>query len=346
MAMQGAKRAAALTSRLLAFSRQQSLAPQALDANELVAGLSELLRRTLGEAIVLETRARRRSLADLRRPQPARERAAQSRAQRPRRHAGRRQADDRDRQRALDNAYVASLNEPVEPGQYVMIAVTDTGAGMDRPTRERAFDPFFTTKEVGKGTGSASARSTASPGNRPATSRSTARSARARRSRSICRAAAWRRKSRRAAARRRRARAGRRRSCWSRTTRRCGVTPRRSCEELGYRVLKADNGAAALRVLDGDPAHRSAADRRRHAGRRQRPAARRRGGGRAPAGPEGAVHDRLRAATRSSGTGGFDASAPLIGKPFSFDELAAKVRETFAARSSERPLSRARSART
>jgi CheY-like chemotaxis protein len=53
----------------------------------------------------------------------------------------------------LDQSYIDGLMEPVEAGQYVMIAVADTGEGMDRTTRERAFDPFFTTKEVGKGTG-------------------------------------------------------------------------------------------------------------------------------------------------------------------------------------------------
>ena len=153
MAMQGVKRATALTSRLLAFSRQQALSPQAFDANKLVAGVCELLRRTLGETIALETVLAGglwRSFADPNQLENALlNLALNARDAMP--NGGRLTIETANS--SLDEAYVASLSEPVEPGQYVMIAVTDTGAGMDRATRERAFDPFFTTKEVGKGTG-------------------------------------------------------------------------------------------------------------------------------------------------------------------------------------------------
>ena len=98
MVQQGANRAAVLTQRLLAFARRQALDPRPIDANRLVAGMSELLRRTLGEAVQIETVPGRRAVADDGRSQSARERAAQSRGERARRDARRRHADDRDRQ--------------------------------------------------------------------------------------------------------------------------------------------------------------------------------------------------------------------------------------------------------
>ena len=79
--------AATLTQRLLAFARRQPLAPTPIDANQLVAGMSDLLRRTLGEAVELETVLRRRTVADPCRRQPARERAAQPCGQCARCHA-------------------------------------------------------------------------------------------------------------------------------------------------------------------------------------------------------------------------------------------------------------------
>ena len=89
-ALQGANRAAALTYRLLAFSRQHPLAPQPVNANKLVAGMSDILRHTLGEHIAIETVLAGGLVAQPRRPPPARERHPEPSRQRPRRHAGRR----------------------------------------------------------------------------------------------------------------------------------------------------------------------------------------------------------------------------------------------------------------
>jgi len=153
MALQGAQRAATLTSRLLAFSRQQALAPQSVDANKLVAGMSDFLHRTLGESVSLETVLAGglwRTYADANQLENAiLNLALNARDAMP--DGGKLTIETANAY--LDNAYVTDLSEPVEQGQYVMIAVADTGSGMSRETLERAFDPFFTTKDVGKGTG-------------------------------------------------------------------------------------------------------------------------------------------------------------------------------------------------
>lgn len=153
MAMNGLQRAIVLTSRLLAFSRQQALAPQVIDANKLVAGVCDLLQRTLGEGIYVETVLAGglwRSFADPNQLENSVVNLAlNARDAMP--NGGKLTIETANCY--LDAAYIASLPEPVEAGHYIMIAVSDTGKGMDEPTRERAFDPFFTTKEVGKGTG-------------------------------------------------------------------------------------------------------------------------------------------------------------------------------------------------
>jgi CheY-like chemotaxis protein len=153
MAISAVKRAATLTSRLLAFSRLQPLSPRPLDANRLVASVCELLRRSLGETVSLETvlagglwniyadaNQLENALLNL---------ALNARDAMP--TGGKMTIETANSY--LDDAYVAGLSEPVTPGQYVLIAVADTGAGMDQITLEKAFEPFFTTKDVGKGTG-------------------------------------------------------------------------------------------------------------------------------------------------------------------------------------------------
>ncbi len=151
-AMDGARRAATLTQRLLAFSRQQPLKPEPLDANKLVAGMSDLLHHSIGADIRLETVLAGglwRVHAD-----PSQlenvivNLAVNARDAMP--DGGRLTIETQNAH--LDDRYVAS-HPGVAVGQYVMIAVTDTGQGMPPEVAAKAFDPFFTTKAVGKGTG-------------------------------------------------------------------------------------------------------------------------------------------------------------------------------------------------
>ncbi len=151
-AMNGAQRAATLTQRLLAFSRRQPLDPKPLDLNVLVNGLSDMVHRTLGETIAVETVLGAgvwRVEAD-----PAELEAAiinlAVNARDAMSSGGRLTIETSNAH--IDEAYVASHSEVI-PGQYVAIAVTDTGVGMDAKTIAQAFEPFFTTKAVGKGTG-------------------------------------------------------------------------------------------------------------------------------------------------------------------------------------------------
>ena len=151
-AMNGAKRAATLTQRLLAFSRRQPLAPKAINANQLVSGMSDLLNRALGETIALETVLAAglwRVEADPNQLENAiLNLAVNARDAMP--NGGKLTIETANSH--LDEAYVHN-NVEVSPGQYVVICVSDTGTGMDKETRAHAFEPFFTTKEVGKGTG-------------------------------------------------------------------------------------------------------------------------------------------------------------------------------------------------
>ncbi|CAG0948355.1 two-component system, cell cycle sensor histidine kinase and response regulator CckA [Rhizobiaceae bacterium] len=145
-------RAAALTQRLLAFSRQQPLSPRSVDANRLVSGMSELLRRALGAGVSVETVLAGglwRTYADVSQLENAILNLAVN-ARDAMAEDGRLTIETANAH--LDDAY-ARAHAEVQPGQYVMIAVTDTGSGMTPDVLARAFEPFFTTKPVGKGTG-------------------------------------------------------------------------------------------------------------------------------------------------------------------------------------------------
>jgi PAS domain S-box-containing protein len=151
-AITSANRAAALTHRLLAFARRQPLDPKPVNANRLVTGMEELLRRTIGEAIRLEivtagglwqTRCDPHQLESA-----ILNLAINARDAMP---SGGKLTIETCNAR-LDDAYAARSRE-VRPGQYVCVCVTDTGTGMSPDVIARAFEPFFTTKPIGQGTG-------------------------------------------------------------------------------------------------------------------------------------------------------------------------------------------------
>jgi PAS domain S-box-containing protein len=150
--LRAAERAAGLTRQLLAFSRQQVLQPRVVDLNDIVSNLEKMLRRLIGENVRLETAL-----------DPT---------------LGRVKADPGQLEQVLMNLVVnardampdggsltiqtvnadlgpgyAERHVPIPSGPYVMLAVSDTGAGMDAETQTHLFEPFFTTKEMGKGTG-------------------------------------------------------------------------------------------------------------------------------------------------------------------------------------------------
>ncbi|MGD9658248.1 MAG: CHASE3 domain-containing protein [Methylocystis sp.] len=151
-AINGADRASAMVRRLLAFSRRQPLSPRPLDPNRFVSNVSDMVRRALGDNIKLETvlagglwttkidqHELESALINL---------AVNARDAMP--DGGKLTIETANCY--LDDGYAAE-NTEAKPGQYVMIAVTDTGRGMPPEVVDQAFDPFFTTKPVGQGTG-------------------------------------------------------------------------------------------------------------------------------------------------------------------------------------------------
>ncbi len=150
-AQDASKRAAALTHRLLAFSRRQTLDPRPIDANRLVAGMEELIRRTVGPAILVEVVAAAELWATLVDPGQLENallnlainaRDAMPEGGKITINTGNKWLDAR-----------AARERDLAPGPYVSLCVSDTGTGMTPDVIARAFDPFFTTKPIGLGTG-------------------------------------------------------------------------------------------------------------------------------------------------------------------------------------------------
>ena len=154
MGLQAARSAAKLTHRLLAFARRQPLEPARIDCNRLISGMSELLGRTLGETINLETvlgGGLWPTFADPNQLENALVNLAVN-AQHAMPNGGHLTIETANAY--LDEAYTRRFGD-VQPGQYVQVSITDTGTGIPREILDRVFEPFFTTKppEAGSGLG-------------------------------------------------------------------------------------------------------------------------------------------------------------------------------------------------
>ncbi len=150
-AVESANRAAALTHRLLAFSRRQTLDPRALDANKLIGGMEDLLRRTMGPNVAME-------VVGAGGLWPVRVDGSQLESALLNLCINARDAMPDGGKLTIETANKwldarAARERELPPGQYVSLCVTDTGTGMSEEVMARAFDPFFTTKPLGQGTG-------------------------------------------------------------------------------------------------------------------------------------------------------------------------------------------------